>query len=451
MYLHSVNPATGERLSSYAVHSDSEVKAILAASASFQKKWAKTSPAARSQGLRSLADLLELKKEALAVQMALEMGKPVGQGRAEVEKSAWCCRWYSDELEMMLAPRIIQTEATYSAVHYESRGVWLAIMPWNYPVWQVMRCLVPCLAAGNSLVLKHASNVTGCALLLEEVVREALGGDALRVLKLSADRMADVISNPVISGVSFTGSESAGSRVAAMAGAHIRPAVLELGGSNAFIVMPDADLEKAAKDAVTARFQNSGQSCIAAKRILLASEIADSFMDLFRREVRSLTVGDPVLESTDLGPLARASFCEELKDQVQRSIAKGAVCDTGGEFTGAFFTPTILTGATSQMPCMQEELFGPVASVGVFTSWKEAVDWSNSTRFGLGVSVYTADSEKVKSKLAAFREGAVFVNSIVKSDPRLPFGGVGHSGFGRELSAEGLYSVMNVKTVVMST
>jgi succinate-semialdehyde dehydrogenase/glutarate-semialdehyde dehydrogenase len=433
------------------VHSDGEVKAILADSASFQHKWAKSSLTERSAGLRSLADVLELKKNALAVQMAVEMGKPVGQGRAEVEKSAWCCRWYSDELNMLLAPRIIQTEAKYSAVHYESRGVWLAIMPWNYPVWQVMRCFVPCIAAGNSLVLKHASNVTGCALLLEELVREALGDDALRVLKLSADRMADVISDPVISGVSFTGSESAGRRVAAMAAAHIRPAILELGGSNAFIVMPDADLEKAAKDAVTARFQNSGQSCIAAKRILLASEIADSFMELFRREVRSLTVGDPMLESTQLGPLARASFCEDLNDQVQRSIAGGAECDTGGEFTGAFFTPTILTGATCRMPCMQEELFGPVASVGVFTSWKEAVNWSNSTRFGLGVSVYTADTEKATSQLPSFREGAVFINSIVKSDPRLPFGGVGHSGFGRELSAEGLYSVMNAKTVSVST
>jgi len=450
MQLHSLNPFSGERFASYTVHSDAEVGAVLKESEKFQRKWNRKSIADRSTVLRLLADLLNRDIEALSILMAMEMGKPLRQGRAEIGKCASCCTWYADQLESMLAPRVVETDAHYSAVRFEAKGIWLAIMPWNFPFWQVIRCLVPATGAGNTLILKHASNVTGCALHLESIVNEAAGGSLLKVLKVPSDRVAEVISHPLITGVSFTGSEAAGRRVAAMAGAHIRPCVLELGGSNAFIVLADAYLEKAARDAVSGRFQNSGQSCIAAKRILVQRSVYDSFIHLFIKEIELLKTGDPLSEETDVGPLAKASFCEQLQDQVDRSVKSGARIELGGSYLGVIYEPTLLSGALVDMPCMQEELFGPVAVVAVFEDLKEAISISNSTRFGLGVSIYTQDVKSLEKHLGAFQEGAVFVNSIVKSDPRLPFGGVKDSGFGRELSIEGILEFTNVKTLYIS-
>ncbi len=447
MHLYSVNPTTGERIASHLVHRDAEAAHILEASANFQLSWSKRTPEQRADVLRRLAGLLSAQQDELALLMAREMGKPLKQGREEIAKCAWCCSWYADQIEELLEPREVATDAAYSAAVPEPLGVWLAIMPWNYPFWQVMRCLAPAAALGNTVILKHSSLVTGCALALARLTAEASGGSLLEVLVMPADRIADIIPNRHIKGISFTGGETAGRRVAAMAGAHLRPTVLELGGSNALIVLRDADLDLAARDAAASRYQNSGQSCIAAKRILVERHIETEFMRRFLAHVEALRKGSPEDPDTDLGPLASASRCEEVHDQVLRSIAAGAQCLMGGQYHGAFYEPTVLSGATPSMPCMQEEVFGPVASIATFTTTREAIEMSNDSRFGLGVSIYTQGVDDVRKMISGFHEGAVFVNAPVKSDPRLPFGGIKASGFGRELAREGLLAMSNLKTV----
>jgi len=447
MQLLSVNPFSGESLSRWDVHSDREIEERLSASRTWQMNWAAHSVANRAVVLHRLSKLLNEQVEPLSRMMALEMGKPLLQGRAEVRKCVWCCIYFAEHAKSMLTPRRVETDARRSEVHFDPMGVWLAVMPWNYPFWQVIRCLVPAAMAGNTVVLKHASNVTGCASLLEEIVQEAAGGPLLTVLRLPGDRVAEVISHPAIRGVSFTGSEHTGRRVAAMAGGHLKPCVLELGGSNAFIVLSDADPVRAAHEAVAARFQNSGQSCIAAKRILIDEQIAEIFTAAFLEKMGSLQSGDPLVERTDLGPLAKPSFAEELHDQVERCVNAGARILAGGTRCEAFYSPTALVVDGSENPGMQEELFGPVAVLCTASDTDALIALSNQSRFGLGVTLFTGNPDAAASLIHRFDEGSIFINSMVKSDPRLPFGGVKNSGFGRELSIEGLMEFTNIKTL----
>ncbi|MGQ3089035.1 aldehyde dehydrogenase family protein, partial [Flavobacterium sp.] len=327
-------------------------------------------------------------------------------------------------------------------------GVILGVMPWNFPYWQVFRFAIPAIIAGNTVVVKHASNVAGCGILIEELFREAGFPEGIYSnLLISGEQVEAVISHPIVKAVSLTGSEKAGAAVASAAAKQIKKAVLELGGSNAFIVCEDADVEDAIAVAVNARMQNTGQSCIAAKRFLVHDTLYDVFLDGFKKGVETLKAGDPMDESTQVGPMAREDLAIEIEKQVEKSVGMGAEIITGGKRKDAFYTPTILTGVTTDMPVFREEVFGPVAAVTTFSTFEEAVQLSNATEFGLGVSIFTKDTKGVAAKAHLFNEGAVFINAMVKSDPALPFGGVKNSGFGRELAEDGLKEFVNVKTV----
>ncbi len=400
---------------------------------------------------KTLASILRKEKLRLALLLTKEMGKPISQSEAEIEKCAWLCEYYADHAPTFLSPRIVETDASKSYVLYEPYGVWLAIMPWNFPFWQVFRCAVPAIIAGNKFLLKHASNVQQSALAIQLLFEEAGMGDGIfQVLHIKGQDAADIIAHPAISGISLTGSLQAGSHAASIAAKNIKPQVLELGGSNAFIATENADIEKAVNDAIIGRFQNNGQSCIAAKRILLARSIEKEFTEKLVAKVASLKVGDPTDPAVYIGPLVSKDAAEELFHQVEQSILEGAKVLVGHKLNGAIYHPTVLSNVTPDMHCMQQELFGPVVPIFVYDHWEEAVTVSNSTAFGLGVSIYVKDPESIADQIARFDEGAVFINSIVKSDPRLPFGGVKTSGIGRELSLEGIHSFCRVKTVYIA-
>ncbi len=444
----SVNPYNLEVVGEYMVWPHSGIDYRLGFVQEFFQSWKKTSIAQRTEVLVKLAALLRSKQEELAFLITTEMGKPIAQSRAEIEKCAWLCEYYAGEAEQMLAPREVATDADRSYVVSEPVGIWLAIMPWNFPFWQVFRCAIPAIVAGNVVVLKHASNVTGCGFAIEKLFAEASGSEhLLTFMVLQSEQVQRVLTSPYVKGVSLTGSEKAGKTVAALAASHIKPSVLELGGSNAFIVMPDADLKLAASHAIIGRFQNNGQSCIAAKRILLHKDIYQEFMALFSENIKSMKQGNPALDDTYIGPLARLDLAEEIHKQVERSVAMGANYTSFGDSSNAHVAPGVLENVSPAMPAFREELFGPVATVMSFSSFEEAIALSNGTRFGLGASVYTSRLDQVIERSGDFHEGALFINSIVKSDPRLPFGGVKASGFGRELSREGLMEFVNVKTI----
>jgi succinate-semialdehyde dehydrogenase/glutarate-semialdehyde dehydrogenase len=400
---------------------------------------------------KTLASILRKEKSRLALLLTKEMGKPISQSEAEIEKCAWLCEYYADNAPTFLSPRIVETDASKSYVLYEPYGVWLAIMPWNFPFWQVFRCAVPAILAGNKFLLKHASNVQQSALAIQSLFEEAGMRDGIfQVLHIKGKDAADIIAHPAISGISLTGSLEAGSHAASIAAKNIKPQVLELGGSNAFIVTENADIEKAVNDAIIGRFQNNGQSCIAAKRILLARSIEKEFTEKLVAKVASLKVGDPTDSAVYIGPLVSKDAAEELFHQVEQSISEGAKVLVGHKLNAAIYHPTVLSNVTPDMHCMKQELFGPVVPIFVYDHWEEAVTVSNSTAFGLGVSIYVKDPESIADQIARFDEGAVFINSIVKSDPRLPFGGVKTSGIGRELSLEGIHSFCRVKTVYIA-
>lgn len=395
-----------------------------------------------------LAQHLLENKTVYAAVITSEMQKPIAQAIAEVEKCALLCTYYFENASSFLSAKTIKTEASESFVTYEPLGVILGIMPWNFPFWQVFRFVIPALVCGNTVVVKHASNVPKCAQLLQDLFEEAgfpLG--CYQNLALSSTEVAAVIAHPIIKAVSLTGSELAGKAVAAIAGKHLKKCVLELGGNNAFIVLEDADLKAAVAIAVNARMQNAGQSCIAAKRFLVHESIADAFIFQFKTALQNLKTGDVFDKATQIGPLARLDLATALDNQVQKSIAMGAQLILGGTRDGAFYAPTLLTKVTPQMPVFTEETFGPVAAITTFSNLDEAIALSNQSNFGLGVSIFTQDIAKIKTKIAAFNEGAVFINEMVKSDPRLPFGGVKNSGYGRELAEEGLKEFVNTKTV----
>ena len=424
---------------------------LLEISQKSQLSWRKLSVQNRISFLPQLAKLLLENKEEYATCITTEMYKPISQAIAEVEKCALLCNYYFENAELFLATKSIKTEATESFVTLEPLGVILGVMPWNFPFWQVFRFAVPTIIAGNTVVVKHASNVPKSANLIQEIFEKAgFPKGCYQDLPISSSEVANIIANPIIKAVSLTGSEQAGIAVATEAGKHLKKCVLELGGSNAFIVLEDANLEKAVAIAVTARMQNAGQSCISAKRFLVHEKIVEEFVSKFEIAIQNLKTGNPLDKETQIGSLARVDLAEELEIQVKKSIQMGAKLIVGGNRKDAFYEPTILTEVTIEMPVFKEETFGPVAAIITFNTLEEAIQLTNQSEFGLGVSVFTQDIDFIKTKISDFNEGAVFINEMVKSDPRLPFGGIKKSGYGRELAEEGVKEFVNIKTVVIN-
>ena len=451
MAIASVNPATGETLRTFDAHSPAEVERRVARAAELFPRWKATSFAERAARMTRAAEVLEGRKSEWGKTMTLEMGKPIGAALSEAEKCAWVCRYYAEHAERFLADEPVATDARRSWVRYEPLGPVLAVMPWNFPFWQVFRFAAPALMAGNVGLLKHASNVPQCALAIEEIFRAADFPDgAFQALLVGSDRVGPLIDDPRIAAVTLTGSEGAGVSVGREAGARIKKAVLELGGSDPFIVMPSADLATAAATAVKARTINNGQSCIAAKRFIVHEKIASEFEKVFVEKMAALKIGDPMDPSVEIGPLATPAIAAEVDDQVRRSVSAGARVVLGGkrlDRPGSFYAPTVLADIPAGSPAAQEEIFGPVASLFRVRSLDEAIAVANQTRFGLGASAWTADEAERDRLIAGIEAGAVFINGMVKSDPRLPFGGIKKSGFGRELSEHGIREFVNVKTV----
>jgi len=444
----TVNPFNNNLLANYQYLNALELSATLNVNKESFTKWSVLNVKKRLDFIKNLAFVLTRQQHLLAEMCTNEMGKPIKQSIAEVQKCKLLCEYYIENSENFLAPNDIQTDGSESFVTYEPLGVILGVMPWNFPYWQVFRFAIPAIIAGNTVVVKHASNVAGCAQLLESIFLEAgFPKGVYQNIMVSSDQVEEVIQNPIIKAVSLTGSEKAGAAVASAAAKEIKKAVLELGGSNALIICEDADLDKAVPIAVTARMQNAGQSCIAAKRFFVHESLFDAFITKFKEGVEKMKMGDPMLQDTEIGPLARVDLAEDIEKQVNKSVNMGAKIITGGKRNDAFYEPTVLVNVTIDMPVFNEEVFGPAVPVMSFKTFEEAVELSNKTNFGLGVSVFTEDINGIKEKLHLFEEGAVFINAMVKSDPALPFGGVKRSGYGRELAENGIKEFLNVKTV----
>jgi len=454
MAIRSVNPATGETIESYDELPREQAARIVDQAHDAFLAWRETPYDERAELMRTVSRVLRDQIESHAELMALEMGKPLREGRSEIEKCAWVCEFYADHAASFLAQEPIATDAHRSFVTFQPIGVVLAVMPWNFPFWQVFRFAAPGLMAGNAAVLKHASNVPGCALAIERAFGEAgFPHDLFRTLLIGSDRdqVERLIANPHIAAVTLTGSTPAGSAVARAAGEALKKTVLELGGSDAYVILEDADLDLAVEACVTARLINGGQSCIAAKRFIVPRKIRDEFESRFVDLMRQKTMGDPRDETHDIGPQARHDLRDDLHSQVRASIASGARCLLGGEIPdspGAYYPPTVLTDVTAGMPAHDEELFGPVAAIIPVESDDDAIRAANDSLFGLGAAVFTRDTERGE-RIAAdeLHAGCCFVNTFVKSDPRLPFGGIKQSGYGRELSHYGIKEFVNVKTV----
>ncbi len=446
--LHSINPYTLKEVYSIEEFTLEQVdKAIDKADACFAT-WRKRSFAERSQLLLAATQELKQNKQKYAEDITLEMGKPISQSIAEVEKCAWVCEFYAENAEHQLANKPIQTDAQESYVSYEPLGAILAVMPWNYPFWQVFRFAAPALMAGNVGLLKHASNVMKSASNIEKVFERAgFPEGCFTNLPISSRKVEGILKNKKIKAVTLTGSKPAGSAVASVAGSQIKKSVLELGGSNALVVFADCNLEETLKTCVQARFQNTGQSCIAGKRLLLHTSIAKDFTERFLEAVQALKSGDPMDSETYIGPMARVDLAEELEQQLQQSVEQGAKILLGGNRNNANFESTVVGNVTPGMTIFKEETFGPLIGITVFETAEEAVKLVNQSEFGLGVSLFTEDIEAAKELIPQFEDGAVFVNELVKSDPRLPFGGTKISGYGRELSVDGIQEFVNKKTV----
>jgi succinate-semialdehyde dehydrogenase/glutarate-semialdehyde dehydrogenase len=451
MALESINPATGDRIAGYDAMPDQEVGAIIAAAHGAQREWAAAGFAARASCLRAAAAALRDRKQEWARLMALEMGKPISAGIAEAEKCAWGCEYYADHAEGLLADEVVLTEASRSLVRYQPLGAILAVMPWNFPFWQVFRAAAPALMAGNTMLLKHSSNVTGCALAIERIFHGAgVPQPVFRTLRLESSRVRSAIEHPLVAGVTLTGSEAAGREVGAAAGRCLKPSVLELGGSDPFIVLADADVDATARSAAAARTINSGQSCIAAKRFIVVEQVYSAFVTAFTEAMRAIKVGDPLDHATEVGPQARRELRDDLHRQVTRSVELGARLTLGGtipERAGAWYPATILEDVAPGMPAHDEEVFGPAAAVIRVDDAVAAVRVANDNRYGLGASVWTRDVTAAEPVINQLEAGMVFVNEMVKSDPRLPFGGVKNSGYGRELAAPGIREFVNAKTI----
>ena len=452
MVMVALNPADGSIIRTYEETPDIEVEASITRAHEAHLNWKKTPFPHRSELMHKAARILRERSREFGELMTLEMGKPIAGGVAEAEKCAWVCEYYADNSEAFLANQEVNTDARRSFVTFQPIGVVLAVMPWNFPFWQVFRFAAPNLMAGNAGLLKHASNVPGCALAIQEVFDESGFPEGLfRSLLIPGSRVSGVIENPLVRAVTLTGSTPAGRAVAAKSGEMLKKTVLELGGSDPYVILEDADLDAAASTCATARLINSGQSCIAAKRFIVVDAVREAFEEKFLAAMSAAKMGDPMEEDTLVGPQARNDLREELHDQVIRSVAAGARCILGGEIPagpGAYYPPTILTDVVPGMPAYEEELFGPVASVIPVKDEAEAIRVANDTVFGLGAAVFTRDIEK-GTRIAAeeLEAGACFVNAFVRSDPRLPFGGVKESGYGRELSPFGILEFVNIKTV----
>lgn len=448
----SINPATGELIEEFEQMDDESLETIIEDAAEAQNKWSKNSYYERGLLLQRTAEILEERKSEFAELMAREMGKPLAQGESEAKKCAWVCNYYAENTKQFLKDEFIKTDADKSYVTYNPLGTVLAIMPWNFPFWQLFRFGAPALMAGNAVILKHAPNVTGCALAIEEIMHEAgIPDNLFRTIIADVDQTQDIIKNPGIAAVTLTGSTRAGKAVAKTAGSVLKKTVLELGGSDPYLILKDADLEQAAETCVTSRLINSGQSCIAAKRFIAVEEVYDEFLEQVFHKMNEKKIGDPFNSATDIGPMARKDLRNNLHAQVQKSVAAGAECILGGEVpdrVGFYYPPTILTEVSQGMPAYEEELFGPVASVLKVKDEQEAVSVANDSKYGLGAAIFTEDLER--AEYIADNElntGCCFINDFVKSDPRLPFGGVKESGYGRELSHFGIKEFVNIKTV----
>ena len=454
MAFHSVNPATGETVATYEEHDSAEVEARLARAREGFETWRTTPVSARAGALGRVADILDERSEEHARLVTLEMGKPLVEARAEIAKCARTCRYYAAAAARMLAPEEVPTEAARSYVTFDPLGPVLAVMPWNFPFWQVFRFAAPALAAGNVGLLKHASSTCGAALAIEEVFRLAgLPEAVFQTLLVRADAVADVIADDRVRAVTLTGSAPAGMSVAAAAGRALKKCVLELGGSDPFLVRADADVARTAAQAAAARAVNSGQSCIAAKRFIVAEAIAEAFTEALAGALAALPVGDPLAPETRIGPLARADLRTEVAHQVASSVAAGARLVSGGcslPGPGFFYAPTVLAEVRPGMPAFDEEVFGPVAAVARARDDDDAVALANRSRFGLGASIWTRDLARAEAMAHRLETGIVFVNDIVRSDPRLPFGGVKRSGHGRELSHYGLREFVNIRSIVIA-
>jgi succinate-semialdehyde dehydrogenase / glutarate-semialdehyde dehydrogenase len=447
----SINPATGETLRTFEALSDTQVDDALARADAAWRTYRHTPLAGRVRWLSAAAEILEQEKDRLGRIMTLEMGKPIGAARAEAAKCALACRYYAEHGERLLADEPLDAGAGTSYLKFQSIGPVLAVMPWNFPFWQVFRFAAPALMAGNAGLLKHASNVPQCALEIEDVIRRAgFPAGVFQTLLIGSAQVARVIDDPRVKAASLTGSEPAGAQVASQAGRQLKKTVLELGGSDPFVVMPSADVERAVRTGVDARVLNNGQSCIAAKRFLVDIRIAADFERRFVEAIEALRIGDPLDESTQLGPLATPEILEGLDEQVRGTVAAGGRLLTGGhrlDRPGNFYAPTVLADVPKDSPAYREELFGPVAVLFRTDGIDEAIRLANDTEFGLGASVWTNDAAEQRRLIDEIEAGMVFVNGMVASDPRLPFGGVKRSGYGRELSAYGIREFVNVKTV----
>ena len=455
MTFKSVNPATGAVLAEFPGHTRDDIERRLARAAAAAVRWRATPVAERAAVVSRLGTLLHDERDRLGRMMTLEMGKPIESAVAEAAKCAAACQFYAEHGPRFIADEPVDDDDHRSLIAYDPLGVVLAVMPWNFPFWQAIRFMAPAFVAGNVGLLKHASNVPQCAMELESLVTRAGAPDGVfQTLLIGSDAVADLLADPRVSAATLTGSEGAGRSVAGHAGSHLKKTVLELGGSDPFVVLPSADLGRAIETAVKARTINNGQSCIAAKRFIVHAEVYDAFLVGFTKGMQQLVTGDPLDPATQLGPLATASLAKELEEQVQRSVAMGARIIRGGARTspeGAWFPATVLTDIPERSPAFDDELFGPVGCVFRARDLDDAIRLANATRFGLGASVWTTDASEQERLSREIDAGSVFVNDMVVSDPRFPFGGVKASGYGRELSALGLREFTNVKTVRMRT
>jgi len=451
MPIASINPATGETLRNFSALSAEQIEQKLRLAADTFRSYRHTSFSDRSRMMTRAAEILESEKHELGKTMTLEMGKPLKAAIGEAEKCAWVCRYYAENAERQLADQIVDTNARKSYVRFQPLGPVLAVMPWNFPFWQVFRFAAPALMAGNVGLLKHSSNVPQCALAIEEIFRRASFPDgAFQTLLIGSDAVEGILKDPRVAAATLTGSEPAGRSVASIAGKEIKKTVLELGGSDPFIVMPSANFDVAVTTAVKARTINNGQSCIAAKRFIVANEIYNQFEERFVSEMKALRVGDPMDESIDIGPLATPQIRDDLVEQVKKALAGGARVLTGGkklDGPGNFYEPTVLVNVDPSSPVSCEEIFGPVAMLFRVANIDEAIRLANATTFGLGASAWTNDASEQAKFIEEIEAGCVFINGMVASDPRLPFGGVKNSGYGRELAEFGIREFVNIKTV----
>lgn len=451
MAIQSINPATEEILETFEPHSQEHVNEALDKARRAFLHWRDTSFSERSALLHRVAAYLREHKTPLARIATLEMGKPITESEAEVEKCAWNCDFFADNAERFLADEPVQSNATESYVSYVPLGVVLAVMPWNFPYWQVFRFAAPTLMAGNTAILKHASNVSRVALEIERIFRESgVPEGVFQTLLISGAEVSRLIEDPRIAATTVTGSEPTGVSVASTSGRALKPSVLELGGSDAFIVLADADLDSAAEFATRSRFQNTGQSCIAAKRFIVVESVADAFLEQFIAATSKLRIGDPLDRNNQLGPMARGDLRDGLDDAVRQSIKMGAQAVLGGKplpGKGYFYEPTILTNVTPEMPVFREETFGPAAAVIIARDTDHAIELANDSRFGLGGNLWTRNIDRARALARRIESGNVFINGMTASDPRLPFGGVKHSGYGRELSVFGIREFVNIQTV----